>query len=395
MQTTASSIAGAPLPRAPLVSDETLRQHDCLLQTDTRFRRAARLLQHLWLRDHGIATGVHVRGHGAGTITTNLGSILDPAAARAGLNFLTPAIHRLVRHELLMREEGAAIDEDRLFGNALSSMPLLFNVFGPMVLDLDLATAVFRQMLPEFVHQVTGFAFEHSPGRRQGRFLNDGTAFDLAVRVVTPDGEDATVLIELKYSEGMDGPAARLRDRYDEVSRAAGLFVNPDGALLRTLALEQFWREHMLAQLMVDQGITPRAMFVAIGPRLNRRAMAACRVYESELIPGDDQDANRIRFQGLTLEAVIEALATAGAESIASELWRRYLDFERIYRVSMEFVESDSGDGNPSSLPAPEPAAIPGGTESKRKTTRKVVGSVAANRRRTKASADVTPMVAP
>lgn len=397
MQTTASTIAtAAPLPRVPLVSDETLRQHDCLLSIDSRFRRAARLLQHLWLRDRDIAMGVHVRGRGADVVAINLGSILNPAAARAGLNFLTPAIHRLVRHELLMREEGAAIDEDRLFGNALSSMPLTFNLFGPMALDLALATAVFRQLLPEFVHQVTGFIFEHSPGRRQERFLNDGTAFDLAVRVITPDGEEATVFIEVKYSEDMAGPAARMRDRYDEVSRASGLFLDPDSQLLRSLALEQLWREQMLAQRAVDQGVTPRAMFVAIGPRLNRRVMAAFRVYENELIPLDDQDDSRVRFRAFTLESFIDALATAGAEPIARELWRRYADFDRVYRLSMEeFVESDSSDGNPSSLPAPEPAAISGETESKRKTTRRVVGSVAANRRRTKASADVTPMVAP
>jgi hypothetical protein len=80
-------------------------------------------------------------------------------------------------------------------------------------------------LLPGFVHQVTGFIFEHSPGRRQDRFLNDGTAFDLAISVITPEGEDGTIFVEVKYSEDMTGPAARLRDRYDEASRAVGLFV--------------------------------------------------------------------------------------------------------------------------------------------------------------------------
>jgi hypothetical protein len=218
-----------------------------------------------------IPTGHHVRGDGDDAVIMELHSNLSHDAARAGLNFLSPAIHALVRRELLMREEGAAIDEDRLFGNSLSSMPLTFNLFGPLALDLNLATAALRQLLPGFVHEVTGFAFEHSPGRRQYRFLNDGTAFDT-------------------------GPAARLRDRYDESSRTVGLFVDPDSPMLRSLALEQLWREHMLAQLSVEQGITPRAMFIAIGPRLNRRVMAAFRVYENELIDADDHDANRAPF---------------------------------------------------------------------------------------------------
>jgi hypothetical protein len=252
-------------------------------------------------------------------------------------------IHALVRRELLMREEGAAIDEDRLFGNALSSMPLVFNLFGPMALDLNLATAVLRQLLPDFVHKVTGFIFEHSPGRRQDRFLNDGTALDLAIRVITPEGEEGTIFVEVKYSEDMAGPAARLRDRYDEASRAVNLFVDPDSPMLRSLALEQLWREHMLAQLTVDQGLTPRAMFIAIGPRLNRRVMAAFRVYKNELIEADDQDANRVPFQAFTLEGFIDALAEAGADGIARDLWGRYADFERVYHLSLgEYLEKPS-----------------------------------------------------
>ncbi|MBR1191472.1 hypothetical protein JQ558_21660 [Bradyrhizobium sp. AUGA SZCCT0160] len=289
-----------------------------------------------------------------------LHSYLSRDAARAGLNFLSPEIHAFVRRELLMREEGAAIDEDRLFGNALSSMPLVFNLFGPMALDLNLATAALRQLLPGFVHQVTGFIFEHSPGRRQERFLNDGTAFDVAIQIITPDGEQGTIFVEQKYSEDMTGPAARLRDRYDEASRAVGLFLDPDSQMLRSLALEQLWREHMLAQLAVDQGLIPRAMFIAIGPRLNRRVMAAFRVYENELIGADDQDANRVQFHAFTLESFIDALADAGAGDTARDLWGRYADFERVYHLSLgEYLE------NPSSHTVPKPLASPSSTDSK------------------------------
>ncbi|KRR14918.1 hypothetical protein CQ12_32270 [Bradyrhizobium jicamae] len=259
-----------------------------------------------------------------------------------------------------MREEGAAIDEDRLLGSALSSMPLTFNMFGPMALDLNLATAVLRQLLPDFVHQVTGFMFEHSPGRRQERFLNDGTAFDLAIRVITPDGEEATIFVEVKYSEDMAGPAARLRDRYDEVSRAVGLFVDPDSPMLRSLALEQLWREHMLAQLTVDQGLTARAMFITIGPRLNRRVMAAFRVYENELIDVDDQDPDRVSFRAFTLERFIDALAEAGADGLARDLWGRYADFERVYHLALgEYLDE------PSNYALTAPLAPPSSTRAK------------------------------
>jgi hypothetical protein len=230
-------------------------------------------LQCVWLKDRGIPVDSLVRNNDDDAATVGFGSKLSIEAAHAGKNFLDPAIHQLVLRELLIREEGAAIDEERLFSNALSSMPLCFNMFGPLALDLDLATSIFRRLLPEFVHTVDQIAFEHSPGRREARFLADGTAFDLAVRVTTPEGESATVYVEVKFSEAMAGPAARLRDRYDEASRAVLLYTDPDSPLLRSLALEQLWREHMLAQLAVDQGVSSRAVFMAIGPRLNRRVI--------------------------------------------------------------------------------------------------------------------------
>lgn len=325
-----------PIARVPLVPEHVVRRHNVYFEIDTRFRRAARLLQFLWLSDHGIPTGIHVQGTGEDAVTMDIGSCLSTEAADAGKNFLSPAIHGLVRHELIMREEGAMIDEDRLFRNALSSMPLVFNLFGPMAIDLRLATAVFRSLLPDFVNTVEHIRFEHSPGRHDHRFLADGTAFDLAMAVITPEGEEATVFVEVKYSEDMTGPAARLRPRYDEASKQVRLFKDPDSQLLRSLALEQLWRENMVGQLAVDHGITSRALFITIAPRLNRRVNAACRVYRSELLDLEKGQSDRVGFHSLDLEAVIKELAKTGASEIAGKLWARYCDFERVYRLAMD-----------------------------------------------------------
>ena len=324
------------LPRIPLVPDEILRRNSVYFEHDSRFRAAARLLACLWLRDNDIPTGIYVGKKADDAVTMELGSCLSPEAARAGKNFLSPSIHRITRHAVILQEEGAQIDEDRLFGNALSSMPLVFNLFGPMVIDPRLATSVFRRLLPTFVHTVEHIAFEHSPGRREQRFLADGTAFDLALRVVTPEGEHGTVFIEIKYTEDpAAGPGARLRESYDEASREVHLFKDPDSHALRSFACEQFWREHMLAQLAVDQGVVSRAMFIVISPRLNRRVNAAVRLYQNELIDVDDRDTNRVDFQALTLESIIDAMAEAGATEIARALWHRYADFQRILDLSL------------------------------------------------------------
>jgi len=136
----ASRYPTSSLPRIPLVPDDVLKRNNVFCTFDTRFRRAARLLQCLWLKDHNIPTDTTVRQEGETATVIGFASNLHSDAADAGRNFLSQSIHQLVLRELLLREEGAAIDEERLFANALSSMPLTFNLLGPLALDLGLAT---------------------------------------------------------------------------------------------------------------------------------------------------------------------------------------------------------------------------------------------------------------
>ena len=329
------------IARTPLVPEKILREHGAFCVFDQRFRAAARLLQCLWLRDHDIPTASSDAGDTFDGPAA-FGNILAPEAAHAGRGFLNSAIFRLALQEWLMCEEDAAIDDERLFGNALSSMPLVFNMFGPMALDHKLATAIFRELLPGFVHSVERIQFEHSPGRRDERFLADRTAFDLAVHVTTPGGEPGTIFIEVKYSESMEGPAARMRDRYNQASKEVRLYDNPDSLILRSTPVEQLWREGMLAQLAVNNGVTQRAVFIAIGPKLNRRVQGVFRVYQGELLDVDRQDADRVPFIPLTLETVIEAIARAGATDHAQVLWDRYCDFERVYHLSLQQLTGDA-----------------------------------------------------
>jgi hypothetical protein len=316
--------------------------------------------------------------------------MLSADAARAGKNFLSADIHRLALEECLMCEEDALMAPDRLFGHALSSGPLAFNLFGPLALDLKLATSVFRSLLPGFVHDVQRIIFEHSPGRRSdlpGRdiWLSDRTAADVAVQITALDGEPATIFIEVKLSESM-GPAARMRDRYSEVSRQALLYRDPDSAVLRSDAVEQLWRLHLLSQLAVDNGVTSRAVFLAVAPQLNTRVWGAFRVYQGELIEADQRGADRVPFVPMTLEYIIQTIAAAGDSDLAQALWNRYCDFTEVYRLSMEELAGDKSDAQPvGSGGAIRPALPP---------TRRATSSTARRRTRRAATAGGRPSAA-
>ncbi|MRI57330.1 hypothetical protein D8770_25855 [Methylobacterium sp. DB1607] len=360
------------LTRAPLVPEALLRQHSCFIPGDTRFRAGARLRQSLWREEQGLPAGLHRPGSNRNLPHLPLGSTLQPADAARGLNFLSPSVIAVVRRSLVLREEGAMVHYDRLHRNLLSSEPLTYNLFVPLALNLDLATAIFRQLLPAFVHQVTGIRFETSPGRNDARYLNDGTAFDAALSVITPDGKPAIVFIEVKYSEGCTGPAATQRPRYDEASREAALHHDPDSPALRSTLLEQFWRLHLLAQLAVRHSVTPRAHLLVLYPQLNRRVRSATHRYAAELSNPTGSSPALTGFSALTLETFVAALGQAGAGAEAAYLHHRYLDLQPV--LDLVLAEPNTPDWDPP--PARAPLALLPPPSSAASTAEAVAASV-------------------
>jgi len=53
----------------------------------------------------------------------------------------------------------------------------------------------------------------------------------------------------------MREPEAKLLPCYDELSEASGLFVDHVEPALRSSPLQQLWREYLLAQSMIDNGL--------------------------------------------------------------------------------------------------------------------------------------------
>src|SRR3712207_9355046 len=78
-----------PIPQIPLVPEAVLRQHHCHWPADHRFKAAARLLQSLWREDRNLPAGSFITPTGQ---RRRLGSRINQADGRAGLNFLHPFI---------------------------------------------------------------------------------------------------------------------------------------------------------------------------------------------------------------------------------------------------------------------------------------------------------------
>ena len=154
-----------------------------------------------------------------------------PAAEQHLWNYLSPDIGALVRNEYLAnqavtdRQHRKLYGYPRLFEDLLSSQPMCFNLFGPLALDLDAATAVARALWPDRVDRVLAVRFEYSPRRWDPRYLDNGTAADVLFDHTTPTGGRGVIAVETKYHENLQGRASTHKTRYDDVAAASGLFL--------------------------------------------------------------------------------------------------------------------------------------------------------------------------
>lgn len=310
--------------RLPVIPAALTRQHRIHDVTDDRFRACARLLQALWREDQQLPIGEYQK---AGGVIEPLGSRIADGMT-SGRNFLTPAIAQLAWLEMIYREPGAVIEEDRLWNNLLSSQAMTFNLFGPLRLNLDLATAFLRAMCPDLADaEATAVLFEHSPGRGDPALTGDYTAFDALIAYKRADQRTGFIAIEVKYSESCQETQKAMRPSCQAAMIASTLYADPAAPALQAAPLQQFTREHVLAQTSLMRGDYAEGRFVVVAPGANQAAQAACNAYRSHLGELSDQ---HVGFESWTLDDMVALMRKHVDAAYAEGLHRRYLDWNRV-----------------------------------------------------------------
>lgn len=315
-----------PRPR-PECSDAAARQAHCWFDVDrvprdpatTAWKRRARWSQAQWREARGFPVGA--QPYGGGPDATPVGSRLELAFAReSAANFVTPAALAAVRRRLATPEPYQTLNEDRLWADLLSSMPLCFNLFGPLAGDADVARCAIDTWWPDAPVGEVRVRFEHSPGRRDPAFLGNQSAFDVAFEIGVGDAR-GIVGVETKYHEHAvteAPPKIAALMRYEAVAESAGIFV--DGWRERIIGtdLQQIWLDHLLVLAMLQHPSMKWTWgrFVLVYPSGNPSFPAVAARY-AELL------RDRSTFEARTIESLQLGL-TLGADA-ARAFSDRYL----------------------------------------------------------------------
>jgi hypothetical protein len=272
--------------------------------------------------------------HGQGPTASSLahyGNMLDATGGAAGQNFLTPEIFAVAERRLADRR--GTIEPFRLRHNLLSSQPMCFNLFGPLVAQPERATRLVRALVGDDVTRVTKVAIEWAP-EPAAEYLADRTAFDAMVEYERGDGSMVLVGVETKLTDSFsqkpyDGEQYR---RWMRSTRSP--FRAEASSEVAKPVHNQVWRNHLLAISARDRAGSPYAAVrsVVVHHPLDADGARVVASYRRLLQPGDDT------FVVWTLHEVISAFARAAS---ASEMV--WLEAFRMRYVALEQSEGVTG----------------------------------------------------
>lgn len=266
------------------------------------------------------------------------GSMIRSEPAKNQLvNFLTDNIRNVVRDELeknstRVGNERKVISESRLLNNLLSSQPLTFNLFGELSRDFDLTKRVLSEFLNDEIVNIRKFEFEHSPGRKNPGYTNDGTAFDVYMECETVRFKKFGVGIEVKYHENLADDPAKHKVEYDAIADWMQCFRPEKRAKLKQRPLEQIWRDHLLLGSMIRQRDIENGVSVVLYPKDNKVCGDAIQSYIECL-------SDRSTFDVWTLENFVETLKSRSDAPWIVAFEDRYLNFDKVDTEIMKMVD--------------------------------------------------------
>lgn len=219
-----------------------------VVKGDDEFKARMRFHQS-WLRCQQrppLPAGPHSRSDQAHRL---LGNMLTAQDAEEGRNFLVPSFAPFAKAR--QQEVPEHIDRERLLRNMLGSQPMCFNLFTPLVLDLNLALR-FLSMLPQApaMKRVTKVLIEYAPKPAP---LNDGTSHDAFVEYERPDGRLGFIGIETKLTEPFSQSHVEFHMGYAQWKSPSWWWKDGAEAEFSGTRWNQQWRNQLLAYAMLKK----------------------------------------------------------------------------------------------------------------------------------------------
>ena len=292
---------------------------------DSKFVVKCRLLQSIYRVEIGEDEGYIQRGskrYFYGNYIMN--------GDKTGKNFLEDYIFDYAKKRVNNRKHYETINEERLFNNLLSSQPMAFNLFCPLIKMLEKdeysATDILRAALPDYnINKVTKIDLEFIPDNFK-ELTNDLTAMDAIIEFTDNDGIPSFIAIETKYSENLGVNEAYRKGKGKETITSLGIFRTEIKERIenKEVNLTQIYRNFLLSETYgINQN--KKAYSIVLAPKENLTTVDEVNSLKNEL-----KEEYRYKISSVNLEDFVLKLIEKSQgkyQATFRAFYDRYLNF--------------------------------------------------------------------
>lgn len=304
---------------------------------DSEFVAKCRLLQSIYRVEIGEDEGYIQRGskrYFYGNYIMN--------GDKTGKNFLEDYIFDYAKKRVNNRKHYETINEERLFNNLLSSQPMAFNLFCPLIKmlkeDESSTTDILRAALPDYnINKVTKIDLEFIPKNHE-ELTNDRTAMDAIIEFTDNEGIPSFIAIETKYSEnlGTNEASDKGKAKAIETIKSLRIFQSEieNRITSKKVALTQIYRNFLLSETYgINQN--KKAYSIVLAPKENLTTVDEVNSLKNEL-----KEEYRYKISSVNLEDFVLKLIEKSQgkyQATFRAFYDRYLNLKK--RNSYIFTE--------------------------------------------------------
>lgn len=300
-------------------------------ESDNAFTKRARLLQSMYRVEIG-----EEEGFGPTRASKRKYGNMISGGEVSGKNFLMKETFEYAQDRVKSKKKEKrneeTIDEFRLFNNLLSSQPMAFNLFHPLMLllkhDPAKVTLAMRSVFKNIpVFEVTEIGLEFIPTPIE-KYTKDKSAMDAYIKFVDRKGSKHIIAIETKYTDVLGVNEASHCEEQKQMLIDTGLFKAEFEELLKEgkVKLTQIYRNLLLTEKYRIVEKFQDSYSVVLSPKEHPSTEKEICSVTKYLKP-----EYAYKLSAVTLEDFVDAMIQYLPESYArvyEKFRRRYLEFE-------------------------------------------------------------------
>jgi len=303
----------------------------------TSFTAKARKLQSLWREENGLEIGIGPTRNSKDAKTgepTFYGNMITEGEVN-GKNFYFPETFAYAKWRVQSRLKDETFDVYRLFNNLLSSMPMAFNLFHPLMMlkaeNPALVDSIIRNAFPNIssIYRVQEIGLEFIPTPTVS-YTRDKSAMDAFIRFQDKVGNNYLIAIETKYTDSLGTNTASNHKYQFEIISELNMFTPEAVNDIKEghSKISQIIRNFILAKKLGAIHGLKGVYSVVMAPKYHPTTICEIKTLQSQL-----NEESRERVFALSLEVFISAIRVQCVGKYKTWIdwfWERYLNFEKI-----------------------------------------------------------------